>query len=53
MQREMLLRQLGKRFGVLPEDAVARVNAAGSAELDAWVDRVLMATTLAGVLGDG
>jgi predicted transposase/invertase (TIGR01784 family) len=50
-QREMLLRLLGRRFGELPEDAVARVKAAGSSELTAWFDRVLMAPTLAGVLG--
>ncbi len=49
----MLLRQLSKRFGELREDAVARVKAAGPAELEAWFDRVLTAPTLAGVLGDG
>jgi hypothetical protein len=49
-QREMLLRQLGKRFGALPEDAVARVNAAGPTELEAWFDRVLTAASLAEVL---
>ena len=52
-QREMLLKQLSKRFGELREDAVARVKAAGPAELEAWFDRVLTAPTLAGVLGDG
>jgi ATP-dependent Lon protease len=44
---------LGKRFGELPEGAVARVDAAGSAELEAWFDRALTASTLACVLGDG
>jgi hypothetical protein len=48
----MLLKLLGKRFGALPEDAVARVNAAGPAELDAWVDRVLTAASLAEVLSN-
>ncbi len=52
-QREMLLRLLAKRFGALPEGAVARIDAAGSAELEAWFDRGLTAATLAGVLGDG
>ncbi len=51
-QRATLLRQLGKRFGALPEDAVTRVNAAGPAELEEWFDRVLTATTLAEVLSD-
>jgi hypothetical protein len=52
-QREMLVRLLGKRFGALPEEAIARVNAAGPAELEAWFDRVLTAATLTDVLGDG
>jgi hypothetical protein len=52
-QREMLVRLLGKRFGALPEDALARVNAAGPAELEAWFDRVLTAAKLTDVLGDG
>jgi hypothetical protein len=51
-QREMLLKLLNQRFGTLPEDAVARVNAAGPAELEAWFDRGLTASTLAGALGD-
>lgn len=51
--REVLLKLLSQRFGALPEDAVARVTAAGLAQLEAWVDRVLTAPTLAGALGDG
>jgi hypothetical protein len=51
-QRAMLVKLLGKRFGALPEEAVARVNAAGPAELDAWFDRGLTATTLAEALSD-
>jgi predicted transposase/invertase (TIGR01784 family) len=51
-QREMLLKLLAKRFGALPEAAVARVDAAGTAELEAWFDRVLTASTLTDVLGD-
>lgn len=52
-QRTVLLKQLGQRFGTVPEDAVVRVNAAGPAELEAWFDRVLTAATLAEVLGEG
>jgi hypothetical protein len=52
MQREVLLKLLSQRFGALPEDAVARVNAAGPAELGQWCDRVLTALTLGEVLGD-
>ena len=48
----MLLKLLSKRFGALPEDAVARVNAAGPTELEAWFDRGLTAASLAAVLSD-
>ncbi len=48
----MLLKLLNQRFGTLPEDAMARVDAAGPAELEAWFDRGLTASTLAGALGD-
>ena len=51
-QRAMLLKLLSKRFGALPEDAVARVNAAGPTELEAWFDRGLTAASLAAVLSD-
>ena len=51
-QCAMLLKLLSKRFGALPEDAVARVNAAEPAELEAWFDRGLTAASLADVLGD-
>lgn len=49
-RRDMLLRQLRKRFGELPESAVARVAAAQTATLDTWAERVLTATTLDEVL---
>ena len=52
-QREMLLKQLGKRFGVLPADAVVRVNAAEPGELEALFDRLFTAPTLAEVLAEG
>ncbi|MFS8071892.1 MAG: hypothetical protein ACMG6S_36445 [Byssovorax sp.] len=38
-QRAILLKLLSKRFGALREDTVARVNAAGPTELEAWFDR--------------
>jgi hypothetical protein len=41
-----LLRQLGRRFGSLPEDVVERVQQAGTHELEHWADRILDATSL-------
>jgi len=45
----MLLRQLRIRFGTLPMDAVARVQAADPETLLRWSERVLDAVTLAEV----
>ncbi len=45
-RREMLLRQLRKRFGELSDGAVSRVNGADVPTLDVWADRVLTASTL-------
>ncbi|AUX43495.1 uncharacterized protein SOCE26_049440 [Sorangium cellulosum] len=50
-QRDMLLKLLRGRFGALPDDAVARVQAADLPQLDRWFDRGLTAATLAEVLG--
>jgi hypothetical protein len=50
-RREMLLDLLRQRFGMLPDTAVARVNAADMGELRVWSGRVLTATTLDDVLG--
>ena len=50
--RELLVKLLQGRFGPLPEPALARVNAADTAELDLWVERVLTAASLADVLGE-
>jgi hypothetical protein len=50
-QQKMLLKLLQARFGALPDAAVARVNAAGPAELDLWAECVLTAPTLEDVLG--
>lgn len=45
-QRRVLLRQLGRRFGEVPESIVERLNGADEETLDAWADRVLSAKTL-------
>jgi hypothetical protein len=49
--REVLLRQLRRRFGALPASWIARVDKASAAELNRWADRVLTAESLAEVLG--
>jgi len=47
-KRETLLRQLSSKFGSLPQEVVARVQGVESGEeLDAYLDRVLSATSLA------
>ncbi|MEZ4308871.1 MAG: Rpn family recombination-promoting nuclease/putative transposase [Polyangiaceae bacterium] len=48
--RSVLVRQLQRRFGALPDDMLARIESAEHAELDAWTDRVITAATLAEVL---
>jgi predicted transposase YdaD len=48
--RSMLLRQLRTRFGEVPDDAMARVEAADRAQLDTWADRLFTALTLDDVL---
>jgi hypothetical protein len=49
-RRALLLALLGQRFGTLPEQARARIQAAGSEELERMGLRVLTARTLADVL---
>ena len=49
-KRGTLLLLLRQRFGRLPAAAVARVNEAGTGELDAWSGRVLTASSLEDVL---
>jgi hypothetical protein len=44
-QRSTLLKQLGIRFGALPDAMVARIQAAGVQQLDRWTERVLTAAT--------
>jgi hypothetical protein len=43
---DMLLRQLGKKFGPVPETTAQRVRAAQASELDSWSERILDAQSL-------
>jgi hypothetical protein len=49
-KRELVQRQLQRRFGPLPPEALERLQHAATRELDQWADRVLTAATLADVL---
>ena len=49
-ERAMLIRQLTRRFGPLPEAALERIENAGADEVEAWGDLVLTADTLDDVL---
>ena len=49
--RRVLLKLLWQRFGELPAAVVARVEAAEVPELEAWTERILMASRLEDVLG--
>lgn len=50
---QTLLQLIARRFGNPPGEVVARIRGARTEELDAWIDRVLDAPTLAVLLGDG
>jgi hypothetical protein len=50
-QLNTLTRQLTRRFGPLPDAALARLQSATPDQLDLWTDRVLDAPTLEAVLG--
>ena len=50
---EMLLRLLRRKFGELPEEAIARVRAASREDLDSWADSILFADSLDKVLANG
>jgi hypothetical protein len=49
--RSVLTRQLVLRFGGVPTEAAERILLADSAELECWIDRVLVAESLEGVFG--
>jgi hypothetical protein len=49
---EILLTQLGARFGAVPAEARARVQAADDATLSRWAVRVLTATSIDDALAD-
>ncbi|MER1969127.1 DUF4351 domain-containing protein [Castellaniella sp. GW247-6E4] len=51
-QAELLLRQLGRRFGAIPDTATGRVRAATAEQLETWSLNILDATTLDEVFGD-
>lgn len=50
-KRQLLARQLTRRFGELPPWASERLHAASEPDLDAWTDRVLSADSLDAVIG--
>lgn len=45
-QRAVLLRLLGRRFVAVPEAIAARIDKAGTAEIERWAERLLDATSL-------
>jgi hypothetical protein len=47
----VLVRQLTRKFGPLPESAEAAIRAASLEQLEVWTDRVLDAASLDEVLG--
>ncbi|HWP00104.1 MAG TPA: DUF4351 domain-containing protein [Methylococcus sp.] len=49
----LLKRQLTRRFGTLPEEVVGKIDAADLPTLEAWLDRVLDAESLAAVFQEG
>ncbi|MER1967992.1 DUF4351 domain-containing protein [Castellaniella sp. GW247-6E4] len=51
-QAELLLRQLGHKFGAIPGTATERVRAATAEQLETWSLNILDATTLGEVFGD-
>lgn len=50
-EAQLLLKQLGVRFGPVTETTRARVQSATVAQLEIWGERILSAQTLADVLG--
>ena len=48
----VLRRQLSQKFGPLPEEVLARLDAATYEQLTTWIDRILVADSLAAVFSD-
>lgn len=51
-QRDLLLKQLRRRFGELPEAVVAQVRAAPSEQIEVWALRILDARSLSEALAE-
>jgi predicted transposase YdaD len=51
-QRLTLLKQLRLRFQGLPDEVIARLEAASTQQLDRWAERILTAETLDQVFAD-
>jgi hypothetical protein len=49
---DVLLRQLTTRFGTMDADIVERIRTASAAQLDQWLDRILVAASIDEVLAD-
>lgn len=49
----LLKRQLARRFSPLPEGVEGRIDVADLATLEAWLDRILDAESLAAVFQEG
>jgi hypothetical protein len=47
----VLVRQLTRKFGPLPESTQAAIRAASLEQLEVWTDRILAASSLDEVLG--
>jgi hypothetical protein len=51
-EAKVLLKLLASKFGDIPESIISRVRGGSVAELDVWVDRILLGETLEAVFGD-
>jgi hypothetical protein len=50
-RKDVLMRQLTRRFGTLSTAVTQRINAASTAELERWTERILDADSLDAVFG--
>lgn len=51
-EQKLLTKQLGRKFGELPDWAQQRLRAASVADIERWAERVLVAGTLDDVFAD-